>query len=393
MSKRLFAFLIIISIVLGGCGGTSSSREKDKTSISSTVNLQEGADSTEASDFDEDLTDSGDEQDSNTYEVNEVNAALGLEETITMYAEFLKKIYDADPDKMSNLRYDLVYVDEDDIPELIYMEDSYHACTVHMCLAYKDGVFEIGEFGEYGSFSYVPGKGIILSYYMGMGSYLYDYFCLENRTLREEKYFEASESYDGSGEVTYYIDGDKVNEDTYQEEISNYRKYNFVTADHYGAFSYKESYDVYDILINYAKSGVRPHTVPVSNQVLEAVGQYSAYAFSTNRNESKDINSYEGGLYAGFSMTEDGYVSIWYGNSEISVADYAMPIVQYMDALSIVEKGGSWGIAAKSEDLYREYMIYMLPGKKLRIEVFDSELKFGEGQLNFWFEEVDYEND
>ena len=44
-----------------------------------------------------------------------------------------------------------------------------------MIMAYTDGAFEIGEFGENGSFSYVPSGGKILSFYMGMGSYLYDF--------------------------------------------------------------------------------------------------------------------------------------------------------------------------------------------------------------------------
>ena len=60
-----------------------------------------------------------------------------------MYADFLDDLAKDDEVLRSTLRYDLLYVDNDDIPELVYMEDSAHSSMVHMCLAYEDGVFEV----------------------------------------------------------------------------------------------------------------------------------------------------------------------------------------------------------------------------------------------------------
>lgn len=326
--------------------------------------------------------------DGNT-EAGDISKAPELSETVRMYADYLNKLYNGSPDAMYGLRYDLVYIDGDDVPELIYMEGDYHAATVHLCMAYVDGVYEVGEFGQYGSFAYVPGGDKIVSFYMGMGNYLYDYFRLENRTLQEEVYLEMSEDPDDIDKNIYYIDGDEVDAETYREALDKAQSDNYRVYDYYGAISYIESYDVFEILNTYAIMGVRPHTIEMTSEILGIQGDYYGVQYGPEFNEIKDINEYDG-IYAGFSMDAAGYVSVWYGNGEVSFADYAMPIGHFADALSIVETGGLWEISAISQDMYREYKIYAMPDGTVKVVVFDSHMSMGAGKETFIFERDDH---
>ncbi|MCQ2520358.1 MAG: hypothetical protein MJ107_07500, partial [Lachnospiraceae bacterium] len=290
---------------------------------------------------------------------------------------------------MYRMHYDLIYIDDDEVPELVYMEDNYHAATVHLCLAYEDGVYEVGEFGQYGMFSFVPKKGKICSFFMGMGTYLSDYYTLENRTLQEEKYFEMSEDINDNSKSIYYIDGDEVDADTYNKETEAISNQGFVTCDYYAAFSYEDSYDVLKILTEYATTGIKPHAIEITDEIKNLESSYHAIKYGPEGNEIKDINILEGsqaGMYGGLSFDSNALVSIWYGNEDKSFADYAMPISKYMDALSIVETGGIFGIRCLSEDTFREYLIYSMPDGTIKLEIYDSRMTFDAGKVTFILE-------
>ena len=121
-----------------------------------------------------------------------VKKAPSAFKAIRMYADYIDGLCDGHEELASTLHYDILYIDDDDIPELVYMEHSAHMATVHLCMAYEDGVYEVGEFGEYGNFAYVSGEGKILSFQMNQGVYLYDFFHLEDRTLQEDNSFEIA---------------------------------------------------------------------------------------------------------------------------------------------------------------------------------------------------------
>ncbi len=93
------------------------------------------------------------------------------------YTDFLHDEVDkTDYENFDAMRVGLAFIDDDNIPELIWADNNYHACGVRVAY-YVDGeVKEIGNFGgqgggfgEYGGFAYAKYENRILSYYMGMG--------------------------------------------------------------------------------------------------------------------------------------------------------------------------------------------------------------------------------
>lgn len=93
------------------------------------------------------------------------------------YTDFLHGEVDkTDYENFDAMRVGLAFIDDDNIPELIWADNNYHACGVRVAY-YVDGeVKEIGNFGgqgggfgEYGGFAYAKYENRILSYYMGMG--------------------------------------------------------------------------------------------------------------------------------------------------------------------------------------------------------------------------------
>ena len=88
------------------------------------------------------------------------------EEVEEAYREYIGTL-----DESEDVKYNLVYLDDDAIPELLYATGSYHAAGVHIC-TYRDGkVYPVSSYahGSYGSLTYFPKKGLIRTEDMHMG--------------------------------------------------------------------------------------------------------------------------------------------------------------------------------------------------------------------------------
>ena len=314
-----------------------------------------------------------------------VERAPSAFKAIRMYADYLDELCDGHDELAASLHYDLLYVDDDDIPELAYMEHSAHVATVHLCMAYEDGVYEVGEFGEYGNFAYIPGTGKILSFQMNQGVYLYDFFHLENRTLQEDTSYEIVEG-QLEGEITrYYIDGDEVEEEAYNTAFMAAKETNYASCDYYDAFSYADSYDVYSILMQYHKLGTRPPTIEITDEILAKTGEYSADKFGVYGAESKPIGDFEG-MFASLSLSKDGILSVWYGDGsdESLVTDYAMPLTGFKTGMGTLSEGSEWYVTATNEDKTRNYELHAMPDATVKLIVFDS--NGFKGDFSYYFE-------
>ena len=247
MKKKLLLFTVLASLtVLAACESDIPEIVDNPIVISDSIPEDEIKPEPPVSDNDTVVDVS-----ENNPEPAAVEKAPSAFKAIRMYADYLDAMCESREDLRATLHYDLLYVDDDDIPELAYMEHSAHVATVHLCMAYDDGVYEVGEFGEYGNFAYIPGTGKILSFQMNQGVYLYDFFHLENRTLQEDTSFEIVEG-QLEGEITrYYIDGDEVEEEAYNTAFLAAKETNYSSCDYFDAFSYADSYDVYSILMQY----------------------------------------------------------------------------------------------------------------------------------------------
>lgn len=99
-----------------------------------------------------------------------------------LYVQYLKDIVIPEGAESGDPRYELVYLDDDDVPELLYALGASHPYSVYVCIyvngsvrpLYGDGNYsgnDNGRFicGSFGAVDYYPGTGLLLSEYGGMG--------------------------------------------------------------------------------------------------------------------------------------------------------------------------------------------------------------------------------
>lgn len=247
-----------------------------------------------------------------------------LDEIMEKYVEYLKLVYE---DRTTDsLRYYLAYINADEVPELLYMEDSSHLSGVHVCVCDKNGdIYDVGEFGEYGNFSYLPKSGKILSYYMNSGCYFSDFYKLEGCSIRDLAYFEIDSDSEGDNTTRYYVDGDEVDQETYSSKYNLVKGSGLLVMNYDGTFSFNDTEDILFVLKTYANTGVWPALVDISNSINLIKGEWelSEICFSTDSEyEASDAL----GLASKLIITEDGNVTISIANDEKSVADNDMVI-------------------------------------------------------------------
>lgn len=134
------------------------------------------------------------------------------------YLEFLTEYtQDSKDGKGQGARFSLVFVDDNDIPELLLMEDDCHAKGVKVFTYYQDQVVELGAFGSFGLMQYVERAGLIFSHYMGHGESDNDFFEIkEGQAVLICNMHSTPHRKNGIDTNLYEIDGVAVNEKTYR---------------------------------------------------------------------------------------------------------------------------------------------------------------------------------
>lgn len=148
------------------------------------------------------------------------------------YYEFLEKELKDDSAKIIPTGFRLVYIDDDDVPELLIMEDSSHASGARVCTYYQNKVVEIGAFGSSGEMLYVEKQGKIFSYYAGFGEEYFRYFVLEGGKAEEIGYFHSYPdlNYDDYSVTLYEIDGKSVTEKLYNEKLDEFHRDDYASV-------------------------------------------------------------------------------------------------------------------------------------------------------------------
>ena len=134
------------------------------------------------------------------------------------YLEFLTEYVQNSKDgKGQGARFSLAFVDGDDIPELLLMEDDCHAKGVKVFTYYQEQVAELGAFGSFGLMQYVERAGLIFSHYMGHGESDNNFFEIkEGQAVLICNMHSTPYRKNGIDTKLYEIDGVAVNEETYQ---------------------------------------------------------------------------------------------------------------------------------------------------------------------------------
>ena len=139
------------------------------------------------------------------------------------YYNFLKS-YKFDLDSSSR-GFNLAYINNDSIPELIVFDGDYHAAGGKV-YAYVNGkVKYVGEFGEWGGFEYQEKKGVICSTWSRANSYT-TYYKWSGSKLSTIISSDVIEEFTSDEEFIYkyYINNKKVTRSKYKGSIAPYEK-------------------------------------------------------------------------------------------------------------------------------------------------------------------------
>lgn len=128
--------------------------------------------------------------------------SVSYEEISDAYQNYLSTV----SVEFGKIKYDLVYLNNDNIPELMYAFNSSHAHGVNIC-TYQDGVvypLSSYESGTYGSVSYFPKTGYIWYEDMHMGYEMEELEVMKGTTLQEVYYVEYNTGEDPGNGTTKY---------------------------------------------------------------------------------------------------------------------------------------------------------------------------------------------
>ncbi len=137
-------------------------------------------------------------------------------EALQAYAAFLST-YTADTGQ--DPTFTTVYIDQDDIPELLIFDGSWHGAGGRVHTYYNGAVAFIGEYGEYGSFRFYEKKNVMedLYFWNGMKSWHHSW-----HSIRDGKEYviissDGYNDYDNESNNKYSINNELVSEEAYDK--------------------------------------------------------------------------------------------------------------------------------------------------------------------------------
>ncbi|MDE5597401.1 MAG: hypothetical protein K2J04_06175 [Lachnospiraceae bacterium] len=156
--------------------------------------------------------------------LEESESGKGAEQTVEdngssymkAYWQFLES-YVEESEYAQWARVTLAFIDDDNVPELLLIEDNSHPTGVKVYTYYQESVIELGEFGSFGSMQYVEKGGMIFSGWSGMGEGVSDFYRVEDGEAKLLCSIRDYEPFDGSPE-TYEIDGVSATEEENNEK-------------------------------------------------------------------------------------------------------------------------------------------------------------------------------
>lgn len=142
--------------------------------------------------------------------------------------------------------FNLAYVDEDDIPELIIIDGLSHSHGGNVYTCYEGKVVYIGMYGQYGGFTYMDQENIISNFYDAAGVEHSGFYKIADGAETEMAFFstrwpafEDEESSTGEVSKTYYIDGKEATKAEYDKQRNLYPEYGAFTS-----IIYHDSYPI-----------------------------------------------------------------------------------------------------------------------------------------------------
>lgn len=157
---------------------------------------------------------------SNAPETTEV-ARISVDDCLTAYEAYLNNYINENKDSIDNEgAFSLIYIDDDDIPELVIGAQHYHVAGAELCIYDGNKVKSLGNHGQFGLLVYFPKKNIFFNNYSGMGGITTSVYNLENYAEKEICSFKEEPLDITSEEFRYYIDDKEVSYSEYQQSYS-----------------------------------------------------------------------------------------------------------------------------------------------------------------------------
>lgn len=141
------------------------------------------------------------------------------------YAQFLTAYMTTKEYDKNYSRFQLLYIDNDDIPELAITSSSSHVASVSLYGYDHGNVVYIGDFSEFGNFMYSERGSIIKSNNFFNGHYdAQEYYLFQNNaagTLVKRFYYDFS-FVNGRPNDLYYIDSVLVTKDVFDSQKASF---------------------------------------------------------------------------------------------------------------------------------------------------------------------------
>lgn len=237
------------------------------------------------------------------------------------YSDFLRDYTrgsDSDP------RFQLGYINEDDIPELFIIDGSSHFNSVGVYTFGNNEVVHVGDFGSYGCMSYASGENRFESFNSGMGATYITYYSL-NAGKAEVLYdFYAYEDFDSEGRplgmAECSVNGVRVSEEEYNKELEKAKaeidsKLN-ITIDYNQAFEInEENIEVYIAPTHSGGTDVVTDVPDEETDVETSVEQIRKWYYDTQENQDNllytscdtNLECYFDGEYPAKIVAKSGY--------------------------------------------------------------------------------------
>lgn len=161
-----------------------------------------------------------------------------LEPYAEAYYKVLKEKSESNPyTDYFSIGFRLVYIDGDEIPELLVFTDYIHASGVGVYTYHDGGIVDLGEFGSFGGMSYAEKKGLIHGGFYNSGEGISYYYKLEKGALELICQLHYAEHV-----PLYEIDGVSVSEEAFGAKGKE------MNRDEYIVMEYKDGIFAEDIL-------------------------------------------------------------------------------------------------------------------------------------------------
>ncbi len=153
---------------------------------------------------------------------------------IEAYYEFLQEyIKRCNTAERKRARFYLAFIDDDEIPELLVMDDNGHAAGVQVYTYCNDEVADLGEFGSTGNMQYAEKEGMIISSFTGMGEVVSSYYQMADGEAllicKIHSYPDYSQD-DPYTKLLYEIDEVSVSQEEYDKKWKGFSEaFDFIT--------------------------------------------------------------------------------------------------------------------------------------------------------------------